>query len=387
MTSVPRPRRMLMVISGLGSGGGESHMIYLAAGLAELGHDVTVVCLRWVRRDLRPLHDAGVRVLVLDAHGPVAKLRKLPLLVRLARRAEVVCSSLFDATLYGRIAAIAARRPSVTIEHTPGREHSESLSGKPRARWAALHNRLLDPFTYATIAVAHWQVPLLRGEGVREHKLRVIHNGVDVEELRTAAGAGVTRAELGIPDEAKVLIHVARFTPQKNQPATLEVVRRLREDLGDVRVLFAGAGELQAQVEAQAAAMDAGSWATFLGRRQDVPRLLALADVFVLPSFAEALPMAILESLALGVPVIATDVADIRRVLELTGAGIVIPPGDDDAYERACRRVLTEPGLKDRLMQAAANGARQHFDHRSMARRYAAVLDAAAEGAPVPEVR
>ena len=70
MTNVPRARRVLMVISGLGSGGGESQMIYLAAGLAELGHDVTVVCLRWVRRDLRPLHEAGVRILVLDAARP-----------------------------------------------------------------------------------------------------------------------------------------------------------------------------------------------------------------------------------------------------------------------------------------------------------------------------
>ncbi len=378
MTDPARPRRVLMVINGLGSGGGESQMIYLAAGLAELGHEVTVACLNWVRRDIAPLLDAGVRVLVFDARGPAAKLRTLPLLIRLARRAEVVCSSLFDATLYGRLAAIAAGRPAVTIEHTPGRALSKSRSGRSRARWAALHNRLLDPFTHTVIATAYWQLPILGAEGVSASKLRVIHNGVPVDALRAAAETGVTRAELGIPEDAKVLVHVARFTPQKNQGATLEVVRRLREDLGDVRVLFAGAGELQPEVEARAEAMGAQGWASFLGRRQDVPRLLRLADVFVLPSFAEAMPLSILEALAVGVPVISTDVADIRRILELTGGGIVVPAGDDDAYERACRRVLANPRAHERLALAAERGAREHFDHRAMAERYARVFDAAA---------
>jgi glycosyltransferase involved in cell wall biosynthesis len=316
-----RPRRVLFVINGLGAGGGESHMVYLAAGLADLGYEVTVVGLRLVRRDITPLHDAGVRILILHAEGPAAKLRKLPLLIRLARRADVVCASLFDATLYGRLAAIAARRPVVIIEHAGGRELAASRKGKPRGKWVALHNRLLDPFTHAVVAVARWQLPILSREGVDDRKVRVIHNGVAAEELRRQAEAGVTRSDLGIPDTAKVVIHVARFIPQKNQPATLEVVRRLRADLGDVHVIFAGEGDLLPEVQARAEAMGAGEWAHFLGRRQDVPRLLRLADVSVLPSFAEAMPVAILEALAVGVPVVATDIADLRQVLELAGAG------------------------------------------------------------------
>jgi glycosyltransferase involved in cell wall biosynthesis len=379
-----RPRRVLFVINGLGAGGGESHMVYLAAGLADLGYDVTVAGLRPVRRDIAPLQRAGVRILIFHAEGPAAKLRRLPLLIRLARRADVVCASLFDATLYGRLAAIVARRPVVIIEHAGGRELAASRKGKPRAKWVALHNRLLDPFTHAVVAVAHWQLQILGREGVDESKIHVIHNGVAAEDLRRQADAGgVSRADLGIPDAAKVLIHVARFIPQKNQRATLEVVRRLRTDLGDVHVIFAGEGDLLPEVQAQAEAMGAGAWAHFVGRRRDVPRLLRLADVFVLPSFAEAMPVAILEALAVGIPVVATDVADIRRVLELTGGGLVIPPGDDDAFERACRRLFTEPGLRSRLAREGANGVRLHFDYRPMVRSYATVLDAAAGSAPL----
>jgi glycosyltransferase involved in cell wall biosynthesis len=378
-----RPRRVLFVINGLGAGGGESHMVYLAAGLADLGYDVTVAGLRPVRRDIAPLHRAGVRVLIFRAEGPAAKLRRLPLLIRLARRADVVCASLFDATLYGRLAAILARRPVVIIEHAGGRELAASRKGKPRAKWVALHNRLLDPFTYAVVAVARWQLQILSREGVDESKIHVIHNGVAAEDLSRQADAGVSRTDLGIPDAAKVLIHVARFIPQKNQRATLEVVRRLRTDLGDVHVIFAGEGDLLPDIQAQAEAMGAGAWAHFVGRRRDVPRLLRLADVFVLPSFAEAMPVAILEALAVGIPVVATDVADIRPVLELTGGGLLIPPGDDDAFERACRRLFTEPGLHSRLASEGLNGVRLHFDYRPMVRNYATVLDAAVASAPL----
>lgn len=378
--------RVLLVINGLGAGGGESHLIYLAAGLAERGYDVTVACLNWVRRDVTLLLDARVRLLVFNARGPAAKLRKLPLLIRLARRADVVCSSLYDATLYGRVAAIAARRPAVIVEHSGSRTLSKSLSGRPRAKWAALHNRLLDPFTYAVIAVAQLQLSLLRGEGVAERKLLSIHNAVSVEAVRRVAQRGPTRAELGIPDDAKLLIHVARFIPEKNQAATLEVARRLREDLGDVRVLFAGEGPLLPAIQAQAKAIGADDWCSFLGRRPDVPRLLSLADVFVLPSIVEAMPVAILEALAMGIPVVSTDIADIRRVMELTGGGIIVPPQDDDAYEQACRRLLSDPELHERLARAAARGAEQHFDHHRMVERYAKVLDAAVADAPVPQL-
>jgi glycosyltransferase involved in cell wall biosynthesis len=378
-------RHALLLINSLGPGGGESQMQYLATGLAELGWQVTLVCQDEVWRDVSALQAAGVRVLRFGAARRRAKLlRMLPSLVRLARGADVVVSSMFDATLYGRAAAIAARRPAVTIEHTPGRDTQRSASGKPRGRLVAMHNSALDPLTYAVIATAYWQLPILRGEGIRDAKLRVIHNGVTVEEIRGRAEEGVSRAELGVPEDARVLVHVARFAPQKNQPATLAMLHRLR-DLGDVHALFLGDGALRAEVEAQAEALGVADRAHFLGARGDVPRILRLADVFVLPSFAEAMPLSILEALAVGIPIVSTDIADIRRIIELTGGGIVIPPGDDDAYERALRDVLGDPGLRERLAAAAADGGRRHFDYRRMSEEYAAVLAGAVDGtSPVP---
>lgn len=369
-----------MLINALGPAGAEWQVRHLALGLAHRGHEVTIACQREPYGSVDDLLAAGVRIVRFGAGTPRGKLRMIGPLVRMARRADVVHCTMWDASLYGRLTAILARRPVVVSEHTPGRDREMSPDGKARASWIAAHNRLLDRFTYATVACARWQFPLLRSEGVEERKLLHIANGVPIRELRAQADGGVTRAELGIPDDATVLVHVARFQPQKNQPATLEVVRRLRADLGDVHALFVGQGsEHLVDVEAQAATMGAEGWAHFLGARSDVPALLKLSDLFVLPSLAEAMPMAIIEALALGVPVVATDVGDVRRVVERTGGGIVVPPGEDDAYEAACRQALAagRPGVAgalDRTMEL--------FDADAMVDKYATVLAGAVAGTP-----
>ena len=376
-----------MLINNLGPAGAESQVLHLAAGLAEAGHEVTVACQRGVIVPLDALHRAGVRVVAFGAASPRQKLRMLPRLVKLARQADVVHCSMWDASMWGRLAAMIARRPVVVAEHSVDRGHVKSqTTGKPRGSWIALHNRLLDPFTYATVACAASQFPVLTGEGVSQERIVLIPNGVPVDEIRERSQGGVTREELAIPAEATLLVHVARFQPFKNQVATLEVVRRMREDRGDVRVLFAGWGSLLEEVKQRAADMGADEWAYFLGRREDVPALLSIADLSVLPSLTEAMPMTIVESLAVGVPVVATDVGDVRSVLERTGGGVVVPPGDDDAYEQACRRMLDDRELHERTALQGPVGARELFDSARMVDRYSALLGAAADRAPVPAI-
>lgn len=270
------------------------------------------------------------------------------------------------------------RRPVVVAEHTPGREHQVSSTGAPRKKWIEWHNRLLDPLTDLTVICAEWQRPMLRGEGVAAHKILHIPNGVPVNALRRRAAGGVSRGQLGIPSEAKVLVHVARFAPQKRQELSLRTVARLRETLGDVRIVFAGAGGEADAVRSAAAEMSA-DWAIFLGRHDNVPSVFALADLAVLPSTGEALPMAVLEAIAVGVPMVATDVGDVGGVLRATGAGVVVPPSDDDAFYDACHRVLADPALRSQLATSAEQ-ARGSIDAETMVRRYDELLGRLAGG-------
>jgi glycosyltransferase involved in cell wall biosynthesis len=379
---VTASRRILLVTNWIGWAGAEVQLIHLAIGLRRRGHSVVLLAIGGVFADLGDLQRAGVEVVSLDSVTRRAKLVATLKIARRARSADVVHCTGWDASLWGRVAAFLARRPAVLTEHTPGRDLQVTDRNTSRARLIALHNRILDRVTYATIAVGTWQRALLEAEGVRGESIVHVPNAVPVEELRARAERGPARTDLGIPEEALVVVHVARFASQKGQATTLRAVDRLRERLGDVRLLFVGEGREEAEMKRKAADLDA-EWAHFLGFRDDVPGLVGLADLSVLPSLGEGLPMSLIESVAIGTPIVGTDVGDVRWLIETTGAGICVPPGDEGAFADACERVLDDPQLRARMAESARRAAAE-FDAGKMVRRYEEVLEAAIEASPLP---
>jgi glycosyltransferase involved in cell wall biosynthesis len=383
MSSGSPSRRILLVLNDFGWAGADKQLYHLARGLSEAGHLVTALAIGPALIEAQSLVGAYVELISLGAVGPMAKLKAMPAMIRQARKAEIVHCTGYDATLWGRVAAILARRPAVFTEHTPGRALQRSRHGAPRERLIALHNRVLDRWTYMAIVVGHWQEQLLVGEGVKPSAIVHIPNGVPVDALRREAEAGPTREELGIPPTSPLLLHVAAFLPQKGQEETLRAAHRLRETHGDVRVLFAGDGACEAPVKEEADRIGA-AWATFLGQRDDVPGLMRLADLCVLPSKGEGLPMALIEASALETPVVATDVGDIGWLLGETGGGICVPAADGEAFFEACDRVLGDTALRERLAAAGLEGVRARFDAPTMTRRYEEVFEAALRSAPRP---
>lgn len=383
MAGAPRKRQILLITNWVGWGGAETQLDYLAIGLAEAGYDVRMLAIGDLLRDIGHLEGAGVEVEALEASGPAAKARRLPLMAKAARRADLVHCTGWDATFWGRLAATAARRPVLFTEHTPGRDLQVTGEGGSRARAIALHNRLLDPLTYATIVVGVWQRQLLEAEGVRGKRIVHIPNAVPIEDLRRRARQGPLRADLGLPEDALVVVQAARFKSQKRQLTTLGTVARLREGLGEVHVVFLGEGTEEAKVREEAERLEA-DWAHFLGFREDVAAILALADLSVLPSTGEGLPMSLIESIALGTATVGTDVGDTRWLLERTGGGICVPPRDDGAFFDACARLLGDADLR-RGMSAAGERAIAAFDAPRMVERYAEVFEACLEGAPPPQ--
>jgi glycosyltransferase involved in cell wall biosynthesis len=374
--STDRPTlRLLLLLHRLDYGGAELQLIHLARGLAQQGHDVTLCCIDRSVIDLQPLEQAGVHVVELHARSRVARIAAIPRLVRLARRADVVHCTMWDTSLWGRIAAIVARRPVIVADHATDRSVQLATNGSGRGRWIALHNRLLDPFTFATVACASTQRAVLEGEGVAASKIVEIANGVPTAELVAAAGGGPSRSDLGIPEQARVAIHVAGFRAEKNQLGALEAFVDVRERVGDVHLVFLGSGPLRGEVEARTRELAAERWVHFLGFRDDVPAVLSLADLMILPSISDAMPMTILEAMALGVPVVATDVGDVRATLA-GGAGICVPAGDKAAFVDACSELLSDPERLAELARAGRERARD-FDSAAMSERYAELFEAA----------
>jgi glycosyltransferase involved in cell wall biosynthesis len=375
-------RRVLLVINRVGWAGAETQLRHLALGLRRRGHTVVLLAIDDVTVDVGSLVDAGVSVVSLGARGRLAKAMSVARIVRYARAADVVHCTGWDATLWGRLGAALARRPAIITEHTPGRSMQATHKRFSRAKLIALHNRALDRFTYATISVARWQHDLLESEGVRAESIVHVPNAVPVDQLRREAESGPTRAELGIPESARVIVHIARFAPQKGQAVTLRAAARLRERFGDVRVLFLGEGTEEAAVRGEAGRLSA-DWASFLGRREDIPGIVRLADLSVLPSTGEGLPMTLIEAIVLGTPIVATDVGDVGDLLRSTGGGECVSPGDEAAFTEACARILADEELQSKIAAADARAA-PHFDSDRMVSRYEQVIGAAVDGAPLP---
>jgi glycosyltransferase involved in cell wall biosynthesis len=376
-----RPRKILLVINHLyPAGGAENQLVHLARGLVTLGHEVTLCCIDGYSMDLQSLTDAGIEVVSLQASTRLGRIAAIPRLARLVRRAEVVQCTMWDASLWGRIGAILSRRPVIIADHATDRSVQVAANGASRASWIALHNRLLDRFTFATVICAASQREVLIGEGVSSEKIVHIPNGVPVEEIARAAAGGVTRDELGLPAKAPVAMQVGVFRAEKNQLGALEAFVRVRERVGDARLVFVGKGLLQADVERRAKELGATEWVLFLGNRSDVPALLSLADLMLLPSTSDAMPMTVLEAMAIGVPVLATDVGDIARVLE-GRAGVCVPAGDLGALADACVELLANDAERKEMGDAGAKIA-PRFDSSKMAERYSLLFDAACNHTP-----
>jgi glycosyltransferase involved in cell wall biosynthesis len=172
-------------------------------------------------------------------------------------------------------------------------------------------------------------------------------------------------------------MQVGLFRAEKNQIGALEAFTRVRERVGDAHLVFVGTGPLRESVEARAAELGAGEWAHFLGERDDVPAVLALTDVMLLPSHSDAMPMTVLEAMSLGVPVLATDVGDIRGVLD--GGGHCIPPEDPEALVEASARLLSDADERGRLGTVGRQRARE-FDAAAMTDSYVSLFEMALTG-------
>ncbi len=377
--------KLLLVINRLTpAGGAETQLTHLARGFAANGHEVTVCCVDGSMVPPGTLENDGIRLVELGIRAREGRVRAIAPIARLARGADLVHCTMWDSSLWGRIGAALARRPVVVADHATDRSVQIAASGAPRERWIALHNRALDRFTAATVACATSQRPILIGEGVDPDKIVYIPNGVPAEALARQAAAGPSRADLGLPEGAPLAMQVGVFRAEKNQAGGIEAFAKVRERVPDAELVLVGDGPLREEVEAGAERIGADKWAHFLGQRSDVPALLALADLQLLPSLADAMPMTILESMAVGVPILATDVGDVRSTVG--DAGSIVPAADAEALAAECARMLSDPQLLERY--GAAGRARiGEFDAAAMVRRYEALFAAAiAGGAPVAAV-
>jgi glycosyltransferase involved in cell wall biosynthesis len=249
------------------------------------------------------------------------------------------------------------------------------LLGAKRAGYRAayrLGGRLADGFIAVSEDVAR---AVARAYKPPRRRLFTIPNGVDLERFGGEGGRARGRDDLALPPHARVIIVVAKLFAQKGHAVLLDALASTNLQPDDA-VLFVGDGPEREPL--QRLAHERGlTTVRFLGNRTDIPLLLAASDIFVLPSLWEGLPMALLEGMASGLPVIATEVAGSRQVVTSGQSGILVPPGDPASLAAAITRLLASDEERARLGRAARERVEAEFSAGRQAVRHAEAYEVA----------
>jgi glycosyltransferase involved in cell wall biosynthesis len=300
-----------------------------------------------------------------------ALLTAVPRLVTMARRAEVVVvgSEIGVELVVAYVAARAARRSFVIGVHA---DLEEALSEwVPRPLHPLFHwvHRHAD----GAVCVAPALVAPLVRNGLAPERVRMVRNGIDPDAVRRAAeGPGSLVPEDG-PRDLPVVVATGRLARQKGYDLLLEAHARVVRDVPH-RLLILNDGPEAATLEALARSLGVTGSVEFAGAVTAPLPSVARADLFCLPSRHEGLPLALLEALVLGVPVIAADCSEgVRDALDQGRVGELVPVEDVDALADALARHLTDPGpLQERARLGRAHA--DTFDGRAMAAGWAAAL-------------
>jgi glycosyltransferase involved in cell wall biosynthesis len=224
-------------------------------------------------------------------------------------------------------------------------------------------------------AVAEPVADFLRDQvGIPSRKLKTITTGVDVSRFSSAVP--FTRSALDWRDDDVVIGCVARLEPEKGHAILLDAFRHVSARNRRVRLLLIGDGGERERLVSMAQAFGLNGSVRFLGIRSDIPELLRTCDMAVLASSQEGLPIALLEAMAAGKPVVATRVGSVPQVVQDGLTGLLVLPGDAAALAEALETLIADHQTRRRLAERAFELVGAHFSFDRTLKQYAEVFDA-----------
>jgi glycosyltransferase involved in cell wall biosynthesis len=324
-----KPIRILHIIGGLEPDGTERQLLELCRRLDRSRFEVSVLFYSSSPDSLADsFRESGVPLEMVDKPSLSSWKFLLELRRRITRlRPHVVHTWLYSANFWGRWAALTSGVPSVVasnrslvVRRHAGRRLLERVSESLLARRTV---RLAN-----SLAVAR---SLERSYGLPVCHIRIIRNAVERPVCDRAAARREIRRELGVSEDRKLVLMVAREAAEKNYPMFLRVAKRLSEARPDVTCVGLGRRNLEGQLDALRDALGVVDSVRLVGYRWDVNRWLAAADVFCLTSNEEGSPNALLEAMMAGLPVVCTSFEGAEEVLPDASVGIRVARNDDRA--------------------------------------------------------
>jgi glycosyltransferase involved in cell wall biosynthesis len=280
------------------------------------------------------------------------------------KQIHVVRTHRYRSNLYGRLAAFSSGVPVIIAS-----VHDNYRTDKrPNRR---IMNRILSKITDKIVAVSEdVKEDIIRYDRIDPSKLQVIPNGIDVERFNPEKNTSNIRKEFPLEEDDIVIGFIGRIVPAKGLEYLLNALPYLKEEFKSIKLLIIGEGSLVEKLKEKAKKNNIFDNILFTGVRRDIPEILASIDIFVMPSTAEGLPNSLLEAMAMGKPVVATEVGGIPELIKNGRSGLLVPPRNPEALATAIKDLITNDQLAAKMGQAARNFVLNNYSIVEIAQKW-----------------
>jgi glycosyltransferase involved in cell wall biosynthesis len=333
-------------------GGTERQMIELVRRLDPRRFKVHVACFHregsWLPRVL----ERAASVVEFPIHGFArpATVRQLLTFARWCRRERLAVVQTCD--LYANTFGL----PGAALAGVPLRIGSRRELNPDKTPWQIRTQRAAYRFATKVVANSPAAVRQLHQEKIAPGSIALIPNGLDLAAFADRKSAASIRT----------IVTVANLRPEKSHETLIAAARRLAPSHPELRFQVVGDGPRRRHLEELVAARGLAGRVEFLGHREDVPAILASADAFVLPSRSEAFPNSAIEAMAAGLPVIASEVGGLIDLIDHGRTGLLVPPGDSDAFAAALHSLIADAARASALGRAARADVQQRYSFERM---------------------
>ncbi len=357
--------RVAHIINSLKPGGGERFLVDLLQAFPRDQFEFTVFCLYSKGELACEVERIGIAVSALDIPRKIGLKGYIKLWNVLKKDIfDIIHCHLLESCWYGLPAGWFAGVP-IRIAHLQN------------CHWRlSLRARLFDRFAFAFADAAFGcSEAVLQFYQKRmwypESKCHLVYNGINAKRFERLPSREDARRDLGLPQRCLIVTTVARLVPQKGHVFLLEAAKDIVSKYKKVRFVLVGDGGLRAQLEHFSNVLGITDYVLFLGKRNDVPQILAASDIFVLSSLWEGLPLVLVEAGLARLPVVATRVDGIVEVVEDGRSGFLVRPGDPHALAGAIQTLLENAALREQMGEEGRAIALQRFTMERIASQVA----------------
>lgn len=357
--------RLMQITHDLAIGGLQQVVVNICRTIDRDKYDVSVLCLRTMGEFVPDIEKLGIKVIHLPqkekgtdyfSFVKVAKILK-------EEKVDIIHTHNTQPFIDGTIGAILSGVK--VIIHT---DHARAFPDKNRYMFAEW---LMSHFANKVVGVSdHTSQNLIRYEKISKKKIVTIPNGIDESVYDIDVNFEKKKQELGIKGNGPVIGLGVRLSEQKGITYLLQAMQYLIKEFPDITLLIAGDGCLEQALKKEAQDLGVENHTMFLGPRLDVPELLKLFDLYVLPSLWEGLPMVLLEAMAAGCPIVATDVGGNSMAITHGQNGSLVEPKNPRLFASEIMKLLKDDDLRKSYIKNGLETFKLKFSARIMTEQY-----------------